>query len=765
MLGETFVLSGEKDGHDPERRLAAILAADVVGYSKLAEADEEQTVARVRTLRRQVFEPKVSSYRGRVFKTTGDGLLIAFHSAVDAVRCAIEIQESLAQRNAGDPIKSPIVYRIGINVGDVISDGEDLQGDCINVAARLEGIAEPGTVYISKGVWDHIRNKVAVEAFDLGERQLKNITNPIQVYRVESKRPEHQRRLPVMAHGARKFRDPVYNYIYASTLENMIIQHPLMNRLHEIRQNATTYLTYHSAHGMRFSHSLGAMHVAGLVFSAALETAEKDIRNDLERLVTACLSNEGHNLNVMPIALLREDALLDNDGLYRQHHLVPCHDSQSLALLVLFQAVRLACLVHDIGHPPFSHTVESALRQALPDKYAGHEQIGLRIVDYIIRQFNSGHLLKEFAAAVFVIAKLLVNKTPTLEGIAKIISGDIDADRLDYVRRDMSTAGLSPTAYDLGRLLDASILRRSPAGTIELALTTGALSMVESFFYARFHLYHYMLWHHNVIRTNLALSRALYVLLTAPHGNLSTQTAVPLSERLKDLAIMASGDPGEYEDFTDGYLVTELRNVLRVMEQSGHSSERRRLESEDAKTLHRALRVFLRRKIDSLPALWKRPDQFHDFAALVFSHFNKDATIKNPMRDLNERLTRAFRISEENSGGANADYVNKQFCRKIEEALSGPTNDKAHFIKVWAYFIIPKFKPTPKDKFVLVSPTRGRDLELPMLSPTVSSLEEAWMQLPHLWLYVESDDGGRTPDIKSAREVTAERLARFLKSI
>jgi adenylate cyclase len=143
-----------------ERRLAAILAADVAGYSRLMGADEEGTHERLKALRRELADPKIKEHRGRIVKTTGDGLLIEFASVVDAVRCAVEVQREMAIRNAGIPPERRIQFRMGINLGDIIIDEHDIYGDGVNVAARLEALAEPGGVLVSRTVRDHVRDKL-----------------------------------------------------------------------------------------------------------------------------------------------------------------------------------------------------------------------------------------------------------------------------------------------------------------------------------------------------------------------------------------------------------------------------------------------------------------------------------------------------------------------------------------------------------------------------------------------------------------------------
>lgn len=170
---------------DPvKRRLAAILAADIAGYSRLMGADEVGTLARLKADRSELIDPKNKQHRGRIVKTTGDGILIEFPSVVDAVRCAIEVQQGMLERNAQVPEAKRIEFRVGINLGDVIVEGRDLYGDGVNIAARLEAMAEPGGICISETVLNHVRDKVTFETEDAGAQTLKNIARPVHVYRI-----------------------------------------------------------------------------------------------------------------------------------------------------------------------------------------------------------------------------------------------------------------------------------------------------------------------------------------------------------------------------------------------------------------------------------------------------------------------------------------------------------------------------------------------------------------------------------------------------
>ena len=180
------------------RRLAAILAADVAGYSRLMGEDEEGTHDALKELRREVVDPKIDEHRGRIVKTTGDGLLVEFASVVDAVRCAVAIQRRMAERNTTIAVGRQIAFRIGINLGDVIIDEGDIYGDGVNVAARLEALAEPGGICVSRVVRDQVRDKLDFAFEDMGGQSVKNIARPVRAYALRSERvaspPTH--RLP-----------------------------------------------------------------------------------------------------------------------------------------------------------------------------------------------------------------------------------------------------------------------------------------------------------------------------------------------------------------------------------------------------------------------------------------------------------------------------------------------------------------------------------------------------------------------------------------
>jgi TolB-like protein/class 3 adenylate cyclase len=182
------------------RKLAAILVADVVGYSRLAGTDEERTLARLRALRSDLIDPTIALHHGRIVKRTGDGSIIEFRSAVDAVRCAIEVQNAMVERNAGVPKDRRILFRIGIHLGDVVEEADgDLMGDGVNIAARLEGVAEPGAICLSEDAYRQVKGRLDLAVNDLGPTQLKNIADPIRVYSLQVRAPAQTKPAPVPA--------------------------------------------------------------------------------------------------------------------------------------------------------------------------------------------------------------------------------------------------------------------------------------------------------------------------------------------------------------------------------------------------------------------------------------------------------------------------------------------------------------------------------------------------------------------------------------
>ncbi|MCI0431108.1 MAG: tetratricopeptide repeat protein, partial [Rhodospirillales bacterium] len=252
-----------------KRRLAAILAADVVGYSRLMEADEAGTLAALKAWRGDVLKPLVARHRGRIFKLMGDGVLVEFGSAVNAVQCAVDLQRDTAAVSADLPEDRRIVLRIGVSLGDVMVEGADLYGDGVNIAARLEGIAEPGGILVSGAAYDQVRNKISVGFEDLGAQTLKNIAEPVRAYRVAG--------LPTVAVSAPKPRtanpsiavlpfvnmsgDPEQEYFSDGITEDIITELSRFRHLHVIARNSSFQFRGKDIDVKRIGRELGVQYL------------------------------------------------------------------------------------------------------------------------------------------------------------------------------------------------------------------------------------------------------------------------------------------------------------------------------------------------------------------------------------------------------------------------------------------------------------------------------------------------------------------------
>ena len=256
-----------------ERRLAAIFAADVAGYSRLIGADEEGTLTRLTAHRRELIEPKIAEHRGRLVKTTGDGVLVEFASPVKAVRCAIEVQHGMVDRNADVPREQRIEFRIGINLGDVVVEDGDIYGDGVNVAARLENLAEPGAVYISRAVRDFVDDHAEMTLEDLGEKPLKNIAKPVRVFRITtpdravavsapvgSPAPPHKPSIAVLPF-ANMSGDAEQEYFTDGMTEDLITDLSKVSGLFVIARNSSFAYKGRSAKVQEIGHDLGVRFV------------------------------------------------------------------------------------------------------------------------------------------------------------------------------------------------------------------------------------------------------------------------------------------------------------------------------------------------------------------------------------------------------------------------------------------------------------------------------------------------------------------------
>jgi adenylate cyclase len=253
-----------------ERRLTAILAADVAGYSRLMGADEEGTLAQLKAHRRALVDPKIAEHRGRIVKTTGDGMLVEFASVVDAVRCAIELQRGMAERNAEVPQEKRIEFRVGIHQGDIVVEDQDIFGDGVNVAARLESLAEPGGICVSGRVQEDARGKLDIAFEDAGDQQLKNIERPVRIYRVLSNAAAGSSRPALPLPGKPSIAvlpfqnmsgDPEQEYFADGVVEEIITALSRFRQLFVIARNSTFTYKGQAADVKQVSRELGVRYV------------------------------------------------------------------------------------------------------------------------------------------------------------------------------------------------------------------------------------------------------------------------------------------------------------------------------------------------------------------------------------------------------------------------------------------------------------------------------------------------------------------------
>ena len=254
-----------------ERRLAAIVAADVVGYSRLMEQNETDTFERLRRHRKELFEPEIAKHHGRIFKLMGDGLLAEFASVVDAVECAVTLQRGMAERNSEAPDDRRINLRIGINLGDVIVEGDDCHGEGVNIAARLEEMAEPGGIYVSGAVFEHVRNKVELQFEDLGEQSIKNMVESVRVFRATGPdaaargTPDRARKLSKPSVAVLPFTnmsgDPGQQYFSDGITEDIITELSRFHELAVVARNTSFQFRDKTVDVRRLGRELGVQYV------------------------------------------------------------------------------------------------------------------------------------------------------------------------------------------------------------------------------------------------------------------------------------------------------------------------------------------------------------------------------------------------------------------------------------------------------------------------------------------------------------------------
>jgi hypothetical protein len=574
---------------------------------------------------------------------------------------------------------------------------------------------------------------------------------------------------------AKKVRDTIHGYVYLTKVEEVVSQHPLFLRLHDVHQTSFTYLTYPNAHSTRYPHSLGVMHVAGEILSAALRSSGPVPRAALVAGVKRTLDHlrsqpgfgrhfpEEKHPTLYRDAQLRA-AIVDEA---KDRHLFsePMFaaiaggiDEDSVLLTLLFQAVRLAALLHDVGHPPYSHIVEYALLDSVGGRYPGHEPKGLELVDAMLAgdQFVERSTFKSqklFFMLSLLLARYILepNKDSPFYGIKKsLLDGPIDADRLDYVLRDAYSAGLVPR-YDIRRLVDAAFLRKCDKAHFEIGYQPNCLSAFENFFIARYDLYRWMIYHHDVVRRNLCVQRALKILLSSENLR---DTLKRLGNEIKEAAV---GPASGYRRFNDSFFLERFWSIYENLETSSASGQQLLEEA----TLKFYLDVVLGRRNDRLRTLLKRPDDYNAFVGpLLKGQNDAPPAVPEAVRRFHKKLSERFNQVVTDAGG-NANVAKVRFAAAIEESVMAELNRVPQLKKfaIYAYYLgtfqagVDKASGLRKKgehadaPMYFSSPGKdGERISVRSLSPTLTMLQQAWSYSPQLLLYYSPPEGEPADD-------------------
>src|SRR5258708_2770406 len=444
----------------------------------------------------------------------------------------------------------------------------------------------------------------------------------------------------------RVIKEPIHDYIAISDLENNLINDPLFLRLQNISQNGLAYLTYPSNRTSRFIHSLGTMHVGGEMIRSALQMSDRELRTEFLQAFKVVMEEAAANLSTR-IDQIAEIVAKQNDIFYRHMGFDP-KMRRDLAPIVALQALRISCVMHDLGHPPFSHTVESVLQskidslkwESAPEGYRRfgkilsdlrpaedgqlHEKIGRELTSFVFTEVAGDYAL--FGKFCFSIANKIAipesaskNPKAVLNCLHSIVSGEsVDPDRCDYALRDGYASSFEFGEYDLTRIIHNLRLNKTDEATFEIVSTTTAVSALESFFLERYRIWRWIVFHPNVVRAEMALSRALAILLEITFQDRLYEAQERVVRKLLEewnfsvfwKSFISPKHYREYVGCDEPWLLALLRNLQQNKELSGSSPRR-------VAMLKIYLDFILDRRKPSFATLWKRAEEYDLFTSTV----------------------------------------------------------------------------------------------------------------------------------------------------
>jgi HD superfamily phosphohydrolase len=593
----------------------------------------------------------------------------------------------------------------------------------------------------------------------------------------------------------RVIKEPIHDYIGVSELEHALINDPLFLRLQHISQNGLAYLTYPNNRTSRFIHSLGTMHIGGEMTVGVINSADRDLRLSFLESFRDVMNDAAQNVS-MTIGQLQSFISSRKDVFYNHNGLDP-EDPSDATAITLFQSMRIACVMHDLGHPPFSHSTEMVLQSKFNSYTSAkstplykefvdiltnlrraeqgqlHERIGTELVLYVFS--NVGGDLANYGKFCFWIANRILtperakdDPKAILKCLHSIVSGEsVDADRCDYVLRDGYASSFEFGDYDLTRILHNLRLRLNTSGEFEIASTTTAASALESFFLERYRIWRWVVFHPNVVRAEVALSRALNILLEIAFADSHTTSAEVLVRRILDSLRFSRlwrpfGSAEKYREYVscdEAWLLSLFRTIQEALSPTEWLPRR-------VAILKACLDFVLDRKKSqsSFTTLWKRAEEYEDFAASV--------------RKLSNRHEKKLKLINLPQGKPSVVWLNHLIGKVLAKDLSAgeveclrsledrlQTRLKAMGFDGALLTRVLKFSPY-KECFLMDK--TGKILALSSLSSVTDALQPTWdkdIQFRCYWITLKKD-GDRVAKDDSGPTPTRDDLARcFLEAL